>query len=405
MNLSEDLNWRGLIKDKSFTDQRWIDEPKTLYLGVDATADSLTIGNLALLLLGRRFLDAGWKTVILVGGATTLIGDPGGKDKERPLQPREEVLKNLDSVRKQINHLFGGKQFTLVDNYDWFAEVKYLDFLRDVGKHFSMTELMQRDFVNERMGEHGSGISYAEFSYSLIQGYDYLQLYQKHGTVLQIGGSDQWGNMLSGVSLVRKKEGKEVQALSMPLVVDKSTGRKFGKTEAGAVWLDSGKTPPEQFYQLWINATDEDALDYLKIFTLLSKQEIESVISEHLKEPSKRIAQKRLAEELTKTVHGEAAAGQALDIAEASTGTSKDAKVDDKVYVKLASGTSLIDALVHTKLAASNTEARRFVEEGAVYINNEPAKEQTLEAEKYENGRLVLRRGKKYQNSTFIELN
>src|SRR3990167_6438716 len=206
MKLSEDLAWRGLIKDKTFSEIAWLDEPKTFYHGVDASADSLTIGNLAALLLTRRLLESGWKTILLVGGATSLIGDPGGKTEERQLQSREEILKNVEALKKQVSNLFAGQDFTLVDNYDWMADVKYLDFLREVGKSFSMTELMQREFVRERMGEHGSGISYAEFSYSLIQGYDYWQLYKKHNAVLQIGGSDQWGNMLSGVALIRKKE-------------------------------------------------------------------------------------------------------------------------------------------------------------------------------------------------------
>ena len=253
MSLSEDLTWRGLIKDKTFGGVAWLDEPKTFYLGVDASADSLTVGNLAVLMLARRLIDAGWKAVLLVGGATSLIGDPGGKEEERELKSRQEVLSNVEAIKAQVNKLFAGQHFTPADNYDWFKDVGYLEFLRDVGKHFSMTELMQRDFITERIGEQGSGISYAEFSYSLIQGYDFWQLHKNHDVVLQIGGSDQWGNMLSGVSLVRKKEGKEAHAFSMPLVVNKATDRKFGKSEGGAVWLDPAKTSPTQFYQFWIN--------------------------------------------------------------------------------------------------------------------------------------------------------
>ena len=297
MSLSEDLAWRGLIKDKTFSDLSWLDQPKTFYLGVDATsADSMTIGNLAVLLLARRLLDAGWKTILLAGGATSLIGDPK-ETEERELKPREEVIKNVEAIKAQIGQLFAGKDFTPADNYDWFKDVGYLDFLRDVGKNFSMSELIQREFVNERLD---SGISYAEFSYSLIQGYDYWQLNKKHDVVLQIGGSDQWGNMLSGVSLVRKKEGKEVHALSMPLVINKSTGVKFGKSEGGAVWLDPAKTTPTQFYQFWMNVDDADVEDYLKVFTLLSREEIERAVAEHQTDPSKRAAQKKLAEEVTK---------------------------------------------------------------------------------------------------------
>src|SRR3989344_4040895 len=320
MKLSEDLAWRGLIKDKTFADPTWLDDPQTFYHGVDASADSLTIGNLVALLLARRMMDGGWKAVLLVGGATSLIGDPGGKEQERELQPREEVLKNVEVIKTQINKLFGGHPYTPADNYEWFSDMKYLDFLRDVGKHFSMTELMQRDFVQARMGEQGSGISYAEFSYSLIQGYDYWQLYKKHQTVLQIGGSDQWGNMLSGVALIRKKDGQEVHALSMPLVVNKATGAKFGKSEVGSVWLDPLKTTPTQFYQFWINVDDEDVQDYLKIFTLLPKDKIEQVIADHKADPAKRNAQKVLAEEVTKLVHSERESGSATGVTKYLTG-------------------------------------------------------------------------------------
>lgn len=214
MRLSEDLIWRGLIKDKTFADVSWLDEPKTFYHGVDASTDSMQIGNLAAMLFARRLIDAGWKAVLLAGGATSLIGDPK-ETEERELKPREEIEANVAAVKSQINQLFAGQQFILVDNYDWFKEVGYLDFLRDVGKNFAMSELMQREFITERLS---SGISYAEFSYSLIQGYDYLQLYKNHATVLQIGGSDQWGNMLSGVSLIRKRGQRS------PGAIDASSG-------------------------------------------------------------------------------------------------------------------------------------------------------------------------------------
>src|SRR5581483_6462207 len=212
MKLSDDLKWRDLIKDKTFDDLSWLDKPQTFYHGVDASAPSLTIGNLAALLLARRLIDAGWKSILLVGGATSLIGDPGGKASERELKPRDEIADNVEAIKKQVSILFAGQDFISVDNYDWFKEILYLDFLREVGKHFSMSELMQRDFVVERMGEGGSGISYAEFSYSLVQGYDFWHLFKEYGAKLQIGGSDQWGNMLSGVSMIRKKENQEVHA-------------------------------------------------------------------------------------------------------------------------------------------------------------------------------------------------
>lgn len=412
MSLSEDLTWRGLIKDKTFIDLSWLDTPKTFYHGVDASSDSLTIGNLAALLLARRLIDSGWKAVLLVGGATSLIGDPGGKTEERELQPREEILRNVEAIKKQVSNLFAGKKFDLVDNYDWFAEFKYLDFLREVGKSFSMTELMQREFVKERMGGGGSGISYAEFSYSLIQGYDYWQLYKKHSVELQIGGSDQWGNMLSGVALIRKKENKEVHALSMPLVVDKATGRKFGKTEAGAVWLDAQKTSPTQFYQLWINSGDEDVEDYLKIFTLLPKEQIDHVISEHKADPSQRRAQKMLAEEATKLVHGsEGGAATGLTRYLTSQVSVADASNEDLAEirqeipsVKTSAGGNVIDALVKAGLAPSNTEARRLLVSGAVYINGKSISRDRFESGDFQNGRLLLRRGKAYKDSALVEL-
>jgi tyrosyl-tRNA synthetase len=302
MKLSEDLAWRDQIKDKTFQDISWLDEPKTFYLGVDCSSDSMTIGNLAVFMTARRLLDAGWRTILLVGGATSLIGDPGGKDEERQLKTREEIEKNVAGIKAQVQRLFADKEFTLVDNYDWFKDIGYLEFLRDVGKHFSMTELLQRDFIVSRIGEGGSGISYAEFSYSLIQGYDYWHLHKSEGAVLQLGGSDQWGNMLSGVPLIRKKENAEVHALSTPLVINKTTGVKFGKSEEGAIWLDDSKTSVYKFYQFWLNVDDEGVEDYLKVYTLLPKDEIEKVMVEFINDKAGRLAQKTLAYEVTKPI-------------------------------------------------------------------------------------------------------
>lgn len=413
MKLSEDLAWRGLIKDKTFTDNTWLDEPKVFYHGVDASADSLHIGNLAAMLTARRLIDGGWKAVLLAGGATSLIGDPGGKTEERELKPREEIQKNIEAIKRQIAKLFSGKDFTPADNYDWFKDVRYLDFLREVGKSYSMTELMQREFVRERMGEGGSGISYAEFSYSLVQGYDYWQLYKTHKVVLQIGGSDQWGNMLSGVPLIRKKEGAEVHALSMPLVVNKATGVKFGKSEEGTVWLDTAKTSPTQFYQFWINVDDEDVEDYLKIFTLLTKEQIEKVMSEHRADQSKRGAQKILAEEVTKLVHGETQSGSATGVTKYLTSqvSIDEASEEDLAEIrqeipshKSAAGGSIIDSLTSTALASSNSDARRLLASNAIYINGAPTKKDAFEESDFKNGRLLLRRGKAYKDSALIEL-
>lgn len=413
MKLSEDLSWRGLVKDKTFDKLTWLDEPRAFYHGVDASSDSMTIGNLAAMMLARRLLDAGWKAVLLAGGATSLVGDPGGKDEERELQSREVIQKNVEAIKGQIGKLFSGKEFTLVDNYDWFKDVKYLEFLREIGKHYSMTELMQREFVTERMGEGGSGISYAEFSYSLVQGYDYLQLYRNHGCVLQVGGSDQWGNMLSGVPLIRKKEGGEAHAMSMPLVINKSTGRKFGKSEDGAVWLDANKTSPTKFYQFWINTDDEGVEDYLKVYTLLPKEEIEAVIDKQKQSPQEREAQKLLAVEVTRLVHGQEAVDFAEKVTEYLIGARPVSEAGENElnevrqalpHISANPGLPVIDALVQSGLAGSNTEARRLAQNKAVYVDGKQFAKDHLESADFTNGRLILRRGKAFKDSALIEL-
>lgn len=414
MSLSEDLAWRGLIKDKTFSDITWLDKPKTFYWGVDASTDSMTIGNLAAALLARRLAEAGWKAVLLAGGATSLVGDPGGKTQERELKTKEEIAKNIEGVKSQVEKLFARQPHETVNNLDWLGDVKYLDFLRDTGKYFSMTELMQREFVDARMGETGSGISYAEFSYSLLQGYDFWWLFKNKKVELQIGASDQWGNMLSGVALIRKKGSAEAHALSMPLVVNKQTGQKFGKSEAGAVWLDPTKTSSTQFYQFWINVDDADVEDYLKIFTLLSKEQIEQVMVEHKSEPADRKAQKMLADEVTKIVHGRGSSDSATGISKYLTSqvSIADASDEDIEEIKKelssfrASRNSYVrDALVETGLASSLSDARRLISSKAVYINDQQLDEDRLFNESdFQNGRLLLRRGKAYKDSALVEL-
>ncbi len=411
MNLSEDLNWRGLIKDKTFADIGWLDQPRTFYLGIDASSDSLTIGNLAVIMTARRIAEAGWKTILLAGGATSLVGDPGGKKEERQLQTIEEIAKNVEGIKVQMENLFGGQTHEMVNNLDWFDDIKFLDFLRDVGKKFSMTELMQRDFVSERMGQSGSGISYAEFSYSLIQGYDYWHLYKSNGAELQIGGSDQWGNILSGVALVRKKESKEVHAMSMPLVVNKQTGEKFGKSEVGAIWLDAQKTSPTQFYQFWINSDDADVESHLKTFTMLSRERIDQVMAEHKSEPASRKAQKLLAEEVTKIVHG--ASDAATDVTKYLTSQANvaDASQEDLIAIrkeiptaKSSANGDIPEALVGSGLAQSNSDAHRLIDSGAVYINGQSIKRTNFDSADFSNGKLLLRRGKAYRDSALVEL-
>ena len=412
MTLSEELIWRGQIKDTTFSDVKWLDDvqgpkgTKTFYLGADCnSANSLTIGNLAVYMLARRLMKHGWKAVMLVGGATSLIGDPGGKDEERALKTREEIEFNIKGIREQVSRLFSGMEYTPVDNYDWFKDIGYLEFLRDVGKNFSMTELLQREFITARLGEGGSGISYAEFSYSLIQGYDYWYLYKNHNVIMQIGGSDQWGNMLSGVPLIRKKEAVDVHALSMPLVINKATGKKFGKSEDGAVWLDETKTSAFKFYQFWINADDEGVEDYLKIYTELDKGRLEDVMDEQRESPSGRIAQKTLAREVTALVHGTEKAEAVEHVSEVLFGgigydklTSKEFEVlaGELPVVEAHESTELTDLLVSAGLASSKTEARRFLADSAVYINGSQfsSAKTTVEKDDLLHGYVVLRRGK-----------
>jgi tyrosyl-tRNA synthetase len=412
LTLSEELSWRHLIKDRTFEDVTWLNTPRTFYLGSDASTDSLTIGNLAIYMLARQLLLHGWKAVLLVGGATSLIGDPGGKDDERELKSEEEVERNVAGIRRQVEKLFTGQQFELVNNYRWFKDIGYLSFLRDVGKHFSMTELVQRDFIATRMGAEGSGISYAEFSYSLIQGYDYYWLYKNMGVELQIGGSDQWGNMLSGAPLIRKKEGKEVQALSMPLVINKATGRKFGKSEDGAVWLDPKRTSPTQFYQFWINVEDEYLAEFLGIYTLLSKEEVSELLAKHYESPKERLAQKVLARSVTELIHGEGEMHTAEELTKVLIGETSVADLDtlaikamrsEVASTKAANDASILDVLVETGLCSSKGEARKLLAGQAVYVNNEVISKERLEPSDFHNGRLLMRKGKVLKNSALVE--
>lgn len=413
MSFSADLQWRGLIKDKTFDDVAWIDKAQTFYWGVDVSAPSMTVGNLAAVCLARRLAGAGWSPVLLVGGGTSLVGDPGGKTEERQLKSREEIEANVAAVKEQVTRLFKGDKFEMVDNYEWLSGLNYLDFLRDVGKHFSMTELMQREFVDARMGEAGSGISYAEFSYSLLQGYDYWQLYDRFKTVLQIGGSDQWGNMLSGVSLIRKKEGAEVHAMSMPLVIDKKTGQKFGKSEAGAIWLDPEMTTPTQFYQFWLNSSDEDVEDYLKVFSFLTHEQIDGIMAKHKADPTKRIAQEALAKNVTELVHGSGGHEASEAVTKYLTHEAPLHKASETELAQIRAeipavaakpGDSLLDILVTSKLVDSKSEARRLLESKAIYVNNHTAEAELLAPADMESGRALIRRGKAYKDSALIEL-
>lgn len=377
MKLSEELQWRGFYNQTTFTNPSELDDQTyTLYLGTDPSGDSLHVGHLAVYMLVRRFLDHGHKVVLLVGGGTGVIGDPGGKEAERQLLSMDVITANTASLANQVSTLFSGKSFTLVNNYDWLKDISILDFLRDAGKHFSMSQLVQRDFIAQRMGDGGSGISYAEFSYTLLQGYDFWYLYNHYGVNFQVGGSDQWGNILSGIELIRKKEGGVAHGMTAPLVINKATGRKFGKSEGGAVWLDANKTSPYAFFQFWLNVDDESVIDYLKLFTLLDREEIEAIAENHSVNPGARSAQKRLAHEVTSLVHGQERAENVIRVTEVLFGGAAIASLNQSALEILSKevpvvsvGKTLVEALVESGAASSNSEARRLLEGGSVSVD------------------------------------
>lgn len=412
MTLSEELQWRGSFHQTTFKDLKAIDgEPLTFYFGVDPSAASMTIGNLAAAMLIRRFIDHGHNAILLVGGATGLIGDPDGKAQERDLKTVEQIAENKAGIVAQYKQVFAGKPVEIVDNYDWFKDLGYLQFLREVGKHVPMRQMLSRDFVQTRLGEDGAGISYAEFSYALIQGYDFLHLSREKSATLQLCGSDQWGNCIAGVELIRRITGKESHVLSMPLVINRATGKKFGKSEDGAVWLDPELTTPTQFYQFWINADDEGVEEYIKLYTLLGKDEVDAIMAQHRESPFKRYAQKRLAEEVTTIVHGE----KEMQTAQAVTEYLIHQDVSNAMEHELVAirqalvattasvGEDILDVLVTTGLATSKTEARRFVQGNAIAINGQKINRETFEADDFQNGRLLIRKGKAFKDSALIE--
>ena len=379
MTLSEELTWRGFVNQMTFTDIKQLDgEPLKFYWGVDPSARSMTIGNFAAAMMVRHFIDHGHQAYLLVGGATGMIGDPDGKKDERNLKTLDEIAKNKAGITAQYKTAFAGKNFTVIDNYDWFKEINYLDFLRDVGKHVPLSQMLGRDFVQARLGEDGAGISYAEFSYSLIQGYDFVHLYRKHGVTLQVCGADQWGNSITGVDLIRRIEGAEAHVYSTPLVINKATGVKFGKSEGGAVWLDPELTSVYKFYQFWLNVDDEGAVDYSKIYTLLSQEEVEALAEKQKNNPGARDVQKTLAYEVTKIVHGEDRTRSVMRVTDVLFGQAEFDSLNESDLDALSQeiptapiGTTVISALQKAGFAASNGEARRLLTSGAVSVNGQ----------------------------------
>lgn len=407
--LSQELAWRGFTNQTTFSSATELDkEPITFYFGVDPSATSMTIGNLAATMMVRHFIAHGHSAVLLIGGATGMIGDPDGKAQERSLKTIEEVQKNKAGIVGQYKSLFAGNDFTVVDNYDWFKDMNYIDFLRKVGKHVPMRQMLGRDFIQSRLGEDGVGISYAEFSYVLIQAYDFLHLNETMDVSLQICGSDQWGNSIAGVDLVRRVSGKEAHVWSTPLVINKSTGKKFGKSEDGAIWLDPKLTSPYKFYQFWLNVDDEGVEDYLKIYTLLDEQQITSIMIEFQTDRANRLAQKTLAKEVTVLVHGEQIAESVKRVSEVLFGSSdyQTLQLEDfnlikseLPFLKIQNNQDIAGVLVESKLASSNGEARRFILSNAIYVNGKQINADTLTLTSKDAimGYILLRRGKNAQ--------
>ena len=397
MNLYEDLKYRGLIKDEAGTDlkEKLNNESLTFYIGADPSADSLHIGQLPTFLMIERLKRAGHKPIIVVGGATGRVGDPRGTG-EREKKTIEEVEHNYEGIAKQMKHLFG-EDTKVVNNFDWFKNYNYIDFLRDIGKYINVAYMINKDLVKRQME---IGISYAEFSYMLMQGYDFKYLHDNYGVDLQFGGSDQWGNLTTGIELIRKLDNDEVYAFSIPLITD-STGKKLGKSYGNALWLDKDKTSSYEMYQYILNFEDVMVEEYLKKYTFLSKEEIESIMKEHNNAPEKRIAQRKIAEEVITFIHGKDALEEAKMISEALfSGNVKDLTdsqietLKDIEKFSITKEETLIEILVNNKITSSKREAREFLTAGAITLNGEIVKDENM---KIVNNRKynIVRRGKK----------
>lgn len=383
MKLSEELQWRGFYDQNTLEDITDLDKaPRNFYWGTDPSADSLHIGHLAALMMCACFVRHGYTPYYLVGGATGQIGDP--KDTvERDLKGLDEIAKNKVALAKQIVKVTHSPEDTkILDNYDWFSEVKFLPFLREIGKAFSMTQLLDRQFVQNRIGEGGSGISYAEFSYTLIQGYDFLHLFRTHNVDLQLCGADQYGNCTSGIHLIKRLENAKADAYSCPLVIDKVTGRKFGKSEGNAVWLDSTKTSVFDFYQFWLNQADDDLDRFFKMYTLITPEELNTILAKHNDDPSLRYGQKELGKRITAVVHGGSAANSAAKLSDFLFSKEQDfSTLDDNDRQLLAESFpnaqpgQLVDVIVESGLAGSKGEARKFITGNAISVNGQKVNE------------------------------
>tara|TARA_Y100001968_G_scaffold182648_1_gene167245 strand:+ start:2423 stop:3691 length:1269 start_codon:yes stop_codon:yes gene_type:complete len=414
MTLIDELKWRGMIHDiMPGTEEQFSKEMTIAYSGFDPTSDSLHIGNLVQIMLLKHLQRNGHKPIVLVGGATGMVGDPSGKSKERNLLDQKTLIKNLNAIQGQLEKFldFNSEKNSaeLVNNNDWFKDISYLDFIRDIGKHISINYMLAKDSVKSRLE---SGLSFTEFSYQLVQGYDFYWLWKNKGCKVQLGGSDQWGNIVTGTELIRRKGKGEAFALTTPLI-QKADGGKFGKTESGNIWLDKDKTSAYKFYQFWLNSSDEDAKNYIKIFTTKSKKEIQNIISEHEKEPHLRVLQKSLAKDITERVHSKKDLEIAIKASNIlfgkSTATDLSA-LDEKTFLSVFEGVSqfdiskselkgsIVDFLTeNTTIFSSKGDARRMVHGNSISVNQEKITEEftvslsTLINDKY----ILIQKGKK----------
>jgi len=422
MNFVEELRWRGMLHDiMPGTEEQLQKEMTAAYVGIDPTANSLHIGHLVGVMMLRHFQAAGHKPIVLVGGATGMIGDPSGKSQERNLLDEKTLQYNQDCLKKQLEKLLDFNSdivngAEMVNNYDWMKEYSFLDFIRDIGKHITVNYMMAKDSVKKRIGEEAkTGMSFTEFSYQLVQGTDYYHLYKEKNCKLQMGGSDQWGNITTGTELIRRKLGGEAFALTCPLIT-KADGNKFGKTEEGNVWLDPELTSPYKFYQFWLNVSDSDAEKYIKIFTMLPKAEIEALIEEHKQAPHLRLLQKRLAEEVTTMVHSKEDLQSAIEASEILFGkgtTESLQRMDEKTFLsifegvpmyevaksKIEAGVNVLNLLAEeTQVFPSKGELRRTIQGGGVSINKEKvaSEEISIDSSRLLNNKYILvQKGKK----------
>ncbi|MEE3390288.1 MAG: tyrosine--tRNA ligase [Candidatus Cryptobacteroides sp.] len=393
-NFVEELKWRGMIQDiMPGTEEKLMEGPQAAYVGIDPTADSLHIGHLVSIMILKHFQSCGHKPFAVIGGATGMIGDPSMKSQERKLLDEETLHHNIEGIRKQLSKILdfdsdAPNKAELVNNYDWMKDYTFLNFIRDVGKHITVNYMMAKDSVKKRLSDDSrEGMSFTEFSYQLLQGYDYLWLYEHKGVRLQLGGSDQWGNITTGVELIRRMLGKtDAFALTCPLV-KKADGTKFGKTEKGNIWLDPEKTSPYEFYQFWLNVSDEDAERYIKIFTLLDRKTIEDAIEEHRKDPGRRLLQQLIAKEITSMIHGEKEYENAVSASKMLFGNSTSdelRKLDEKTFLAVFNGVPTFDVrrsdlpcnildflAVKTQVFPSKGEARKMVQGNGVSINKD----------------------------------